>query len=54
MDFMAAKHGMADAHHVVLTDEGERLQTRANLAEAIDHLRSPGSISAPIAPGACS
>ncbi|MFD9650929.1 TetR/AcrR family transcriptional regulator [Streptomyces mirabilis] len=38
MDFMAAKHGMADALRVVLTDDGERPQTRANLAEAIDHL----------------
>nr|WP_248297375.1 TetR/AcrR family transcriptional regulator [Streptomyces sp. S1D4-11] len=43
MDFMAAKHGMADALRVVLTDDGERLQTRANLAEAIDHLLAAGA-----------
>ncbi|WP_445517513.1 TetR/AcrR family transcriptional regulator [Streptomyces sp. NEAU-174] len=40
IDFMAAKSGMADALRVVLTDDGERLQTRALLAEAIDHLLS--------------
>ncbi|GGN88731.1 TetR family transcriptional regulator [Streptomyces albiflavescens] len=38
IDFMAAKHGMADALAVVLTDESERLQTRALLADAITHL----------------
>lgn len=38
LDFMATKQGMADALRVVLTDENERLQTRARLAEAIDHL----------------
>ncbi|TMV00114.1 helix-turn-helix transcriptional regulator [Streptomyces sp. DASNCL29] len=42
IDFMAAKSGMADALRVVLTDDGERLQTRALLAEAIDHLLSSG------------
>jgi AcrR family transcriptional regulator len=43
MDFMAAKHGMADALRVVLTDDGERLQTRANLTGAIDHLLAAGA-----------
>ncbi|MFE2968341.1 hypothetical protein ACFXKC_32610 [Streptomyces sp. NPDC059340] len=43
MDFVAAKHGMADALRAVLTDDGERLQTRANLAEAIDHLLAAGA-----------
>jgi AcrR family transcriptional regulator len=38
IDFMSAKHVIADALRVVLTDDSERLQTRANLAEAIDHL----------------
>lgn len=38
LDFMATKHGMADALRVVLTDENERLNTRTQLAEAIDHL----------------
>ncbi|MGW7694321.1 TetR/AcrR family transcriptional regulator [Streptomyces asiaticus] len=42
IDFMAAKSGMADALRVVLTDDSERLQTRALLAEAIDHLLSSG------------
>jgi AcrR family transcriptional regulator len=43
LDFMAAKQGMADALRVVLTDESERLSTRAQLAEAIDHLLAAGS-----------
>ncbi|MFE2433006.1 TetR/AcrR family transcriptional regulator [Streptomyces sp. NPDC059373] len=38
IDFMAAKHGMADALRTVLTDDSERLQTRTLLTEAIDHL----------------
>ncbi len=42
LDFMATKHGMADALRVVLTDETERLETRAQLAEAIDHLLAAG------------
>jgi AcrR family transcriptional regulator len=43
LDFMAAKHGMADALRVVLTDETQRLQTRAQLAAAIDHLLAAGA-----------
>jgi AcrR family transcriptional regulator len=42
LDFMATKHGMADALRVVLTDETERLETRAHLAAAIDHLLAGG------------
>src|SRR5215469_10666679 len=42
LDFMATKQGMADALRVVLTDETERLETRARLAEAIGHLLAAG------------
>lgn len=38
IDFMAAKQGMADALRVILTDDREKLHTRALLADAIDHL----------------
>jgi AcrR family transcriptional regulator len=38
LDFMATKDGMADVLRVVLTDEGERLETRAMLAAAIASL----------------
>lgn len=38
IDFMAAKDGMADVLRMVLTDEGERLETRAMLAQAIESL----------------
>lgn len=41
IDFMAAKRGMADALRVVLTDDGEKLHTRALLAEAITDLIAP-------------
>ncbi|MER6976506.1 TetR/AcrR family transcriptional regulator [Streptomyces carpinensis] len=40
IDFMAAKHGMADALAVVLTDDSEKLHTRALLADAVTHLLS--------------
>ena len=50
LDFMAAKQGMADALRVVLTDESERLSTRAQLAEAIDHLLTAGASQALIRP----
>ncbi|MDT0469744.1 TetR/AcrR family transcriptional regulator [Streptomyces gibsoniae] len=43
IDFMAAKQGMADALRVVLTDDSEKLQTRAMLADAIDHLLTPAT-----------
>ncbi|MFD4511284.1 TetR/AcrR family transcriptional regulator [Streptomyces sp. NPDC058457] len=38
IDFMAAKHGMAEALAVVLTDDSEKLHTRTLLADAIAHL----------------
>lgn len=43
VEFMGTKQGMADALRVVLTDEGERLQTRADLAEAVGHLLAAGA-----------
>ncbi|MFD0505996.1 TetR/AcrR family transcriptional regulator [Streptomyces chiangmaiensis] len=42
IDFMAAKQGMADALAVVLTDDSEKLHTRALLADAITHLLTAG------------
>ncbi|MFI9324858.1 TetR/AcrR family transcriptional regulator [Kitasatospora aureofaciens] len=42
MEFMAAKHGMAAALRVVLSDEGERLQTRADLTSAVQTLLGDG------------
>ena len=54
LDFMAAKHGMAGVLRVVLTDDGERLQTRACLAEAVDRLlaagRSQGAVREQVTP----
>ncbi|MFD8733970.1 TetR/AcrR family transcriptional regulator [Streptomyces sp. NPDC059618] len=41
IDFMAAKEGMADALRAVLSDDDEKLETRAMLAGAIDHLLTP-------------
>lgn len=41
IDFMAAKEGMADVLRAVLTDDSEKLETRAMLSEAIDHLLTP-------------
>ena len=43
LEFMAAKQGMADALRAVLTDETERLQTRAELTAAISHLLAAGA-----------
>ncbi|SEO91473.1 TetR/AcrR family transcriptional regulator [Actinacidiphila rubida] len=40
--FMAAKQGMADALRLVLTDEGERLETRAHLTDAVALLLDRG------------
>ena len=42
IDFLATKDGMADVLRVVLTDEGERLETRALLAGAIESLLTAG------------
>ncbi|MGW3915892.1 TetR/AcrR family transcriptional regulator [Streptomyces sp. NPDC005070] len=41
IDFMAAKQGMADALRAVLTDDSEKLETRAVLTDAIDRLLRP-------------
>lgn len=43
IDFMAAKEGMADVLRVVLTDDSEKLHTRALLADAIEYLLNRGS-----------
>ncbi|MDX3236624.1 helix-turn-helix domain containing protein [Streptomyces sp. ME03-5709C] len=42
IDFMTAKEGMADALRVVLTDDGDKVRTRAMLADAIAHLIAVG------------
>jgi AcrR family transcriptional regulator len=42
VEFMATKHGMADALRLVLTDDGERLETRAHLTEAVALLLDGG------------
>jgi AcrR family transcriptional regulator len=52
LDFMAAKQGMADALRVVLTDETQRLETRAQLAEAIGQLLAAGVGESPTRPQA--
>ena len=52
LEFMAAKQGMADALRVVLTDEAERLQTRAELTAAISHLLAAGAAQSAIRPQA--
>ncbi|MEV7391084.1 TetR/AcrR family transcriptional regulator [Streptomyces sp. NPDC091215] len=51
IDFMAAKQGMADALAVVLTDESERLETRALLADAIAHLLTAAQVHSAARPG---
>ncbi|MFE8948478.1 TetR/AcrR family transcriptional regulator [Streptomyces sp. NPDC007856] len=50
IDFMATKHGMADALRVVLTDDGEQLQTRARLAAAVSHLLATGNDQSAVRP----
>ncbi|MGD1217317.1 TetR/AcrR family transcriptional regulator [Streptomyces krungchingensis] len=50
IDFMSAKQGMADALRVVLTDDNEKLQTRALLAEALDHLLTPARAQSVVRP----
>ncbi|MEW2291054.1 helix-turn-helix domain-containing protein [Streptomyces sp. NPDC047841] len=47
IDFMTAKDGMADALRVVLTDDGEKMHTRALLADAIAHLLAAGQERSP-------
>ncbi|MEU2622985.1 helix-turn-helix domain-containing protein [Streptomyces sp. NPDC007157] len=51
IDFMATKQGMAEALRVVLTDDSEKLQTRAMLAGAIDHLLTPAGGPSAARPG---
>ncbi|GAA3849799.1 TetR/AcrR family transcriptional regulator [Streptomyces sp. NPDC003631] len=51
IDFMTAKQGMADALAVVLTDDNEKLHTRALLADAIAHLLAPGTGTSVTRPG---
>ena len=43
LEFMGAKQGMADALRAILTDENERLETRAQLTAAIGHLLAAGA-----------
>ena len=50
LDFMVTKHGMVDALRVVLTDDTKRLETRAQLAAAIDHLLAAGEGKSVIRP----
>ncbi|HTU73873.1 MAG TPA: helix-turn-helix domain-containing protein [Trebonia sp.] len=52
LDFMAAKEGMADALRVVLTDEAQRLETRARLTGAVGHLLAAGVSQSAIRPQA--
>ena len=52
LEFMSAKQGMADALRAVLTDEAERLQTRAELTAAISHLLAAGAAQSAIRPQA--
>ena len=50
--FMATKQGMADALRVVLTDDSQRLHTRALLTEAIELLLTAGARQGAFRPGA--
>lgn len=49
--FMTTKHGMADALRVVLTDDNERLETRRNLAEAVQQLLAAAAAEGAVRPG---
>lgn len=51
VDFMAAKHGMADALRVVLASEDDRMRTRFLLRDAIGVLLAAGEASGDIRPG---
>ena len=42
VEFMATKRGMADALRLVLTDDGERLETRVHLTDAVALLLDRG------------
>jgi AcrR family transcriptional regulator len=45
LDFLAAKHGMADALRVILTDDDDRLHTRRLLTSALSLLITGGTKS---------
>ncbi|MEU9241468.1 helix-turn-helix domain-containing protein [Streptomyces sp. NPDC048385] len=51
IDFMAAKQGMAEALAVVLTDDSDKLHTRALLADAITHLLTAAEGQSAARPG---
>lgn len=51
VDFMATKHGMADALRVVLASEDDRMHTRALLREAFETLLDAGVTSGALRPG---
>ncbi|GAA3232979.1 TetR/AcrR family transcriptional regulator [Dactylosporangium siamense] len=51
VDFMAAKHGMADLLRPVLLSEADRLHTRARLRAAIATLLDAGAAAGVIRPG---
>lgn len=49
--FLAAKHGLADALRVILTDDEDRMQTRRLLTEALAVLIAAGEREGAIRPG---
>ncbi|MCT9929865.1 TetR/AcrR family transcriptional regulator [Planotetraspora sp. A-T 1434] len=51
IDFMAAKHGMADALRAVLVSEDERMHTRGLLRDALATLLDAGVADGVIRPG---
>lgn len=51
VDFMAAKHGMADALRAVLASEDDRMNTRALLRDALATLMDSGTSSGVIREG---
>jgi len=51
VDFMAAKHGMADALKAVLASEDERMRTRGLLRDALAALLDAGVAAGAIRPG---
>ncbi|MER6944489.1 helix-turn-helix domain-containing protein [Nonomuraea sp. NPDC000554] len=51
VDFMAAKHGMADALRAVLASEDERMHTRGLLRDALATLLDAGVTHGAIRPG---
>jgi AcrR family transcriptional regulator len=51
LGFLAAKHGMADALRVILTDDEDRLQTRRLLTGALALLIAAGEREGTVRPG---